>query len=184
MSGAHNEAVAAAVGHALARGDGLGVLFVCSGNICRSPLGHAQFADLVRRRGVEEFLRADSVGLHGYHAGDNADPRMRACAARHGLALDHAARKVQAGDFAAYDLILAMDRGHLADLRRLAPEAGGRVALYRAVDPQGVGDVPDPYYGERSDFEQVWDIVERCGPRWLEAVLAALAAAGRGWTAG
>jgi protein-tyrosine phosphatase len=150
------------------------VLFVCLGNICRSPLAEAVFADLVRREGEGHRIQVDSAGTAGYHAGEGADPRSRACARRHGLEITHRARAVVPGDFEAFDLLVAMDGDNAADLRRRAPTASSRrkVRLLREWDPAGPGDVPDPYYGGEADFEHVWHLCDRSSAGLLREILS------------
>ncbi len=144
----------------------MNVLFVCLGNICRSPLAEALFA----RAAQEEGLAAstDSAGTGNYHLGQLPDPRSRACARRHGIELTHRARQVTSADFHTYDLLIAMDADNASELRRRAPsDAVGRIRLMRDWDPAGPGDVPDPYYGDESDFEHVWHLCERSMPGLL-----------------
>ncbi len=145
------------------------VLFVCLGNICRSPLAEVVFADLVQREGLSSSISVDSAGTSSYHKGDAADPRARAAAAAHGLALTHRSRPIQAGDFTAFDRIIALDSQNLTDLKGLAPNAAAqrKIALFRDWDPSGPGDIPDPYYGTDADFEMVWHLCERSAPRLL-----------------
>lgn len=140
------------------------LLFVCSGNICRSPLAEAAFAAHARAAGLGARFDVDSAGTHGWHAGETADPRAIEVGARHGLEVTSRARAVRPSDFREFDLILAMDRGHLSELRRRCPpDLRDRVRLMRAYDfPGAPPDVPDPYYGELSDFEDVLEIVSNC----------------------
>ena len=167
-----------AVARAAAGKRPLRILFVCTGNICRSPLAQAVFDHFISQRGLSGLFESESAGTHGYHVGDNADPRMRACAKRHGVKLDHAARKLQAGDIDYYDLLLAMDSEHLAWLYRLDHDhsASARIRLYREFDSeQGQGsDVPDPYYGSSADFEEVWQIVESCTQALIATLIRAM----------
>lgn len=150
------------------------ILFVCLGNICRSPLAEALFADLVAQEGLSRSIVVDSAGIAGYHAGELADPRSRACGRRHGLDLVHRARPVVAADFENFDLLIGMDESNLADLRRQAPTAAARkrVRLFREWDPAGPGEVPDPYYGTDEDFEAVWHLCERSAPGLLREIRA------------
>jgi protein-tyrosine phosphatase len=139
------------------------VLFVCSGNICRSPTAEAVLAHLAAERGLA--LEVDGAGIGGWHIGSPPDPRSAAEAAEHGVALRGVGRQVQATDFDDFDLIVAMDGTHERDLRRLAPdaEAAGRVRLLREWDPADTADldVPDPYYGGVDGFGEVYDVIER-----------------------
>jgi len=146
------------------------ILFVCLGNICRSPLAEALFADLLTREGLAGSISVDSAGTSGLHSGEKADVRSRDCAARHGLEIGHRARGLKDSDFAEFDLLVAMDHSNLADLRRRAPTPAARakIHLMREWDPAGPGEVPDPYYGTEADFEYVWHLCERSAPGLLE----------------
>jgi len=141
------------------------VCFVCLGNICRSPLAETVFVKMVRDRGLEDRFSADSAGTGSYHVGELPDPRGRAVASRRGYSVVGAARQFKRADFARFDRIVAMDSDNLAALRKLAPDATSRnkIELLRNHDPQASGpaDVPDPYYGGDSGFDEVIDICER-----------------------
>jgi len=150
------------------------VLFVCMGNICRSPTAEAVLRDFAQREaGVA--LEVDSAGTHGYHTGDAPDERSIAAARRRGFDLGTLrARVVETADFERFDLVLAMDVAVLERLRELAPgQRADRVQLFLDFAP-GLGrrDVPDPYYGGAAGFEEVLDLVE-VGARGLLAALAA-----------
>ena len=139
------------------------ILFVCLGNICRSPTAEAVVRALAAREAPELGLEVDSAGTAGYHVGEPPDPRMRAAAARRGYDLEALrARIVEPGDFERFDLILAMDRENLAVLHRRVPEqARERVRLFLEFSPQREPEeVPDPYYGGPNGFEEVLDLVE------------------------
>jgi len=141
------------------------VLFVCLGNICRSPLAEGVFLDLVRAHGLGHRYVVDSAGTGGWHVGEAADSRATAVAGRHGVELLSRARKVAPEDLRRFDWVIAMDRDNLAALEALRTRAGGtaELALLRRFDPDGSGDdeVPDPYYGGASGFETVYDMVRR-----------------------
>ncbi len=141
------------------------VMFVCTGNICRSPLAHAVFSQKARKAGKGDQFMIESSGTTAYHEGDQADPRMRKTARVHNVRIDHRARHFSVHDFDNYDLILAMDTANLASLRRIAPngEADAKVKLFRDFDPEGSpnAEVPDPYYGGGDGFEKVFAIVDR-----------------------
>lgn len=137
------------------------VLFVCTGNICRSPTAEAVF----RHRAAEAGLtvEADSAGTQGWHVGAAPDERSQRIAAARGYDLSgQRARAVRAGDFAAFDLLLGMDRSHAAALRRQAPDGTrSRVRLLLDFAPSiDHRDVPDPYYGGRTAFERTLDLIE------------------------
>ena len=150
------------------------VLFVCSGNICRSPLAEALFVHLARQRGVVDRFSVDSAGTHSYHEGDRADPRTRTVAARHGIEVASIAREVRDGDFASFDLILAMDRGHLSELTSRSPERHRhKIELMRSFDRPGAPpDVEDPYYGGMDGFERMYQVLAVCCRNLLEELLA------------
>ncbi|MGE0357794.1 MAG: low molecular weight protein-tyrosine-phosphatase [Burkholderiales bacterium] len=152
-----------------------GVLFVCTGNICRSPTAEGVLRELARRRGELARVRVDSAGTHDYHVGEAPDPRAVAHAARRGYDLSPLrARQVSPRDFLEFDRVLAMDRGHLRLLEAIAP-AGSPASLAMFLDhsAQWRGrDVPDPYYGGARGFEEVLDMVEEASGRLLEEILA------------
>ncbi|HEX9640478.1 MAG TPA: low molecular weight protein-tyrosine-phosphatase [Candidatus Krumholzibacteria bacterium] len=144
------------------------VLFVCLGNICRSPLAEGVLRSLVAEHPeLEDGLRIESAGTSAYHAGDPPDERMREVAEGHGVSLEgQRSRQVREADFQIFDLILAMDRANLEALQRQAPaEVHAKIRLMRSYDPIQGDDVPDPYYGGPDGFEEVFDIVHRscCG---------------------
>jgi protein-tyrosine phosphatase len=139
------------------------ILFVCLGNICRSPSAEAVFRAIAAREAPELDLEIDSAGTAGYHIGDAPDSRSQAAALRRGYDMSPLrARIVEERDFERFDLILAMDTNNLEVLRRRAP-AGyrERVKLFLEFAPDcGFDEVPDPYYGGPTGFEQVLDLVE------------------------
>ena len=131
------------------------LLFVCTGNICRSPTAEGVMRSLVEARGLGDEVEVDSAGTSGYHVGDAPDRRAAAAASRRGYELSGRARRVTAADFADFDLLLALDDEHLQALRRMAPP-GTEHKVRRLA---GV-EVPDPYYGGAQGFEDVLDLVE------------------------
>jgi protein-tyrosine phosphatase len=152
------------------------LLFVCMGNICRSPTAEGVMRHLVREAGLQGRIEVDSAGTGDWHAGDPPDERATAAAARRGIALEGSARTVRPEDFERHDLLLAADRRNLSVLRSMAPDAEARakVRLLREFDPASAGapdlDVPDPYYGGADGFEEVLDLVEAACRGLLEEV--------------
>jgi len=146
------------------------VLFVCMGNICRSPAAEGAFRDLVEKAGLSDEFMIDSAGTGAWHEGEPADRRMRRAAERRGLTLTSLARAVRPDDYEHFDVILAMDTDNLRTLRRRAPAAHHhKIRLFRDLDPEEPGlDVPDPYYGPEGGFEDVLDIVTRTSQALLE----------------
>ena len=148
------------------------VLFICLGNICRSPLAEGVFRHLVRERGLENQFEIASAGTGDWHVGQQADARMRQTAGRNGLSLEnHRGRQFKAADFPAYDHLLVMDRDNLHDVLFLDREDayGEKVRLFREFDPDpGDYQVPDPYYGGPSGFDHVYRITERTARALLD----------------
>ncbi|MCZ9340716.1 low molecular weight phosphotyrosine protein phosphatase, partial [Streptomyces sp. TRM76130] len=134
------------------------VCFVCTGNICRSPMAEAVFRARVADAGLDGLVEVDSAGTGGWHEGEGADPRTMDVLTAGGYALDHTARQFHASWFSRLDLVVALDSGHLRALRRLAPTGrdAAKVRLLRSYDPASDADdldVPDPYYGGVDGFE-------------------------------
>jgi protein-tyrosine phosphatase len=150
------------------------ILFVCLGNICRSPAAEAAFRHLVSAEGLEDQFLIDSAGTGAWHIGEPADRRMRDAAEHRGLAVTSLARQVAADDFDRFDLLLAMDYDNLRALQARAPAAHAhKIRLFREFDPEGPGeDVPDPYYGDPDGFDDVLDIVTRTGRALLDDLRA------------
>jgi protein-tyrosine phosphatase len=139
------------------------VLFVCTGNICRSPTAEAVFRRLVERAGLAHRIGADSAGTHGYHVGEPPDPRTQAAASARGYDLSGLrARRIAREDFHRFDLVLAMDRNHHSILARLAPPSAGHKLrmLMEFARRSRADEVPDPYYGGPDSFELVLNLVE------------------------
>ena len=136
------------------------ILFVCLGNICRSPAAEGIMKDLIKRSKLEYLIEVDSAGTYGGHAGDLPDSRMRAHALRRGYNLTHRSRQIKVDDFDEYDMIIAMN---VNKLRRLAPDVASIQKIYLMTDyctRLQVDHVPDPYYSGSDGFEQVLDILE------------------------
>ena len=150
------------------------VLFVCLGNICRSPLAEGVFRHYVAAAGLADRFRIDSAGTSSYHVGDPPDARTTAVARQRGIELAGAARQLEAGDLRAFDYVIAMDRENLANVQRLAKqiEPTAHIHLLREFDAQANGelDVPDPYYCGQRGFEDVQDMVERACQALLQHV--------------
>ncbi|HXF65597.1 MAG TPA: low molecular weight protein-tyrosine-phosphatase [Burkholderiales bacterium] len=147
------------------------VLFVCTGNICRSPIAEGVFTRLVREAGLAGRVVADSAGTHGYHLGEPPDPRARDAAAHRGYDLGaHRARQVSRRDFSEFDYVLAMDSMNLRALARLCPpEHARKVRLFMEfADGAREREVPDPYYGGREEFERVLDLAEEAARGLLD----------------
>lgn len=148
------------------------VTFVCTGNICRSPIAEVVVADALRGEGLDDRVVVDSAGTGGWHEGDGADPR--AVAALEAAGLDgtlHRAREVDVEALAAADLVVALDSGHLRDLRRLVPGRADRVRLLRSFDPDADGtDVADPYHGDDAGFTATVEQVRAAVPGLLAHV--------------
>jgi len=139
------------------------VLFVCTGNICRSPTAEGVARGLAAKHGVDHLFEFDSAGTHGYHVGDPPDPRTIAAAARRGYDLTPLrARRVTEFDFIRFDRLLAMDREHLESLRRSCPTLHrDKLGMFLDFSQRFEADeVPDPYYGDAKGFEHVLDLVE------------------------
>ncbi|MGF1510848.1 MAG: low molecular weight protein-tyrosine-phosphatase [Myxococcota bacterium] len=145
------------------------VLFVCLGNICRSPTAEGVFRSLAEEAGVG--VEVDSAGTGAWHEGEPPDRRMRAAAQRRGYLLDGRARRIEVEDFFRFDVVVAMDRSNYQDIQALRPSnARARLVLFRDFDPTAPGmDTPDPYYGGPEGFDEVVRIVERTGRSILEA---------------
>lgn len=140
------------------------VLFVCLGNICRSPLGAAILKKKVKDKGMESWVEVDSCGTSNYHIGDNADPRTIASARRHGVPIEHCARQLTAKDLESFDFIFAMDKSNYQNILRLSngKDWSHKVKMMREFDPLTKGgEVPDPYHGGEKDFQEVFDILDR-----------------------
>jgi protein-tyrosine phosphatase len=146
------------------------IMFVCLGNICRSPLAHAVFEDILEQSGSRDRYLADSSGTTAYHAGERADGRMRATAATHGIEISHRAQQLTPKHLRGFDLILCMDRENHRHALAMAEDESQRnkIRMLRDFDPNGPGDVPDPYYGGDKGFENVFDIVMRSAKALFE----------------
>lgn len=139
------------------------VLFVCMGNICRSPTAQGVFERVVEEAGLTDLIEIDSAGTHAYHVGEQPDMRAQEAASKRGYDLcSQRARRVQVEDFVEFDYVLAMDRSNYEDLQALVlPEYEERLKLFlEFAEEMNERDVPDPYYGGRQGFERVLDLIE------------------------
>ena len=152
------------------------VLFVCLGNICRSPVAEGVFRQKVREAGLESFIEMDSAGTGAWHVGNPPDRRMTATARSRGVDISlQRARQFVDTDLADFDHILAMDRSNLHDILYLdtGGDFGQRVTLFRQWDPEPENyEVPDPYYGGEEGFETVFEIVDRTAEALLHGLVA------------
>lgn len=151
-----------------------GILFVCLGNICRSPAAEGIFRDLVEKRNLDNNIRIDSAGLYGGHAGDLPDRRMRVHAFQRGYSLTHRSRPVNYSDFDDFDLIVAMDDSNYDRLRDMAPSPSEERKVVKMIDfvkgfPQ-FDCVPDPYYDGAEGFETVLDLLEDGCANMLDSI--------------
>jgi protein-tyrosine phosphatase len=155
------------------------ILFVCLGNICRSPTAEAVMTRLVADAGLAAEIEVASAGTGSWHVGHPPDARATAAASARGFAMQSRARQAEPTDFGDYDLLIAMDRDNVRNLQRLAPdaEAAQKVRLLRDFDPHSAGapdlDVPDPYYGGADGFDHVLDLVEAACAGLLDELRAA-----------
>jgi protein-tyrosine phosphatase len=154
----------------------LHVTFVCTGNICRSPMAEKMFADQLRERGLEHAVRVTSAGTGNWHVGSGADERAARVLRAHGYSTDHRAAQVD-DDHLAADLMIALGRNHLRQLQQLGVD-GDRIRMLRSFDPRSAAhalDVDDPYYGDNADFEEVFTVIEAALPglhEWVDEQLA------------
>ena len=141
----------------------LNVLFVCLGNICRSPLAEAVFDHIAKEEGLSSSFKSDSCGTGGYHVGADPDPRSQEIAKRKGVPMDHKARKFSTADYDNFDYILAMDDQNYQDIVAATGHEHPGLYLMRDFDELAGEDkdVPDPYYGGREGFTRVYDMLER-----------------------
>lgn len=155
----------------------ISVLFVCLGNICRSPLAEAVFRQVVTEEGLEGRFRIDSAGTSGYHDGESPDPRTTEVAARRGVEVAGTSRQVTGRDVVEFDYLVAMDADNLREVEALVDGAGldgdgPATHLLREFDPEAEGDleVPDPYFGGPHGFDNVHDLVDRSARGFLEHI--------------
>ncbi|XP_054876102.1 low molecular weight phosphotyrosine protein phosphatase isoform X2 [Poeciliopsis prolifica] len=147
------------------------VLFVCLGNICRSPIAEAVFRKMATDSGVVDKWRIDSAATSTYEIGNSPDHRGQACMERHGVPMSHVARQVTKDDFMNFEYILCMDESNLSDLNKKAKSVKNftaKIELLGSYDPQNQRIIKDPYYGSDADFENVYEQCLRCCKAFLE----------------
>ncbi|GGI81115.1 protein-tyrosine-phosphatase [Saccharopolyspora subtropica] len=146
------------------------ISFICTGNICRSPMAALVFREQVRRAGLDGQVEVSSAGTGPWHVGEPADPRTAKVLAEHGYPTDHVAAQIDETHLGA-DLLVAMDAGHLRAVRRMVDDPA-KVRLLRSFDPDAAdrAEVPDPYYGGPSGFDDVLEMVEAAMPGLLDWV--------------
>ena len=152
------------------------VLFVCLGNICRSPLAEGVFAHLVLKAGLADRFEIDSAGTGSWHVGEGPDARATIVANQHGVRLDSCARQITEEDLLHFDYVIAMDLENLRSVQRMAgrTQSEAQIRLLRDFDREGEGsEVPDPYYGGASGFETVYEMVHRSCQNLLDKLRAA-----------
>lgn len=144
------------------------ILFVCLGNICRSPLAEAIFVHKLKAMGLTEQYYAESCGTANYHVGQSPDQRTIRNALKNGVAIDHKGRQLCVDDFEKFDEIFVMDRSNYTNALKIAGKHRGKLKMMRSLDPEGKDeDVPDPYYGTEEDFQKVFEILERSIERYF-----------------
>ncbi|WP_081282481.1 low molecular weight protein-tyrosine-phosphatase [Mycobacterium asiaticum] len=154
----------------------LHVTFVCTGNICRSPMAEKMFAHQIQERGLGDVVRVTSAGTGNWHVGEGADLRAKRVLRDHGYPTDHRAAQVE-DDHLAADLVIALGRNHAQLLRQLGVD-DDRLRMLRSFDPRSGAyalDVEDPYYGDQNDFKEVFDVIEAALPglhAWVDERLA------------
>ncbi|KAM4692814.1 low molecular weight phosphotyrosine protein phosphatase isoform 1-T1 [Discoglossus pictus] len=147
------------------------VLFVCLGNICRSPIAEAVFRKLVTDEGILNQWNIDSAATSTYEIGNPPDYRGQACMRKHGISMSHTARQITKDDFLSYDYILCMDESNLRELKRKCSQiknCKAQIELLGSYDPQKRLIIEDPYYGNDEDFETVYQQCVRCCKSFLE----------------
>lgn len=150
----------------------INVLFVCLGNICRSPLGEGVFKHLVEKENLQNDFFIDSCGTSAHHIGELADKRMRKTAATHGITLTSRARQIEVTDLDLFDYIIAMDTDNIKNILQIKNSThNSQIVLMRDFDLQETGqNVPDPYYGGIKGFENVYQIILRSSAQLLKHI--------------
>lgn len=154
------------------------VLFVCLGNICRSPMAEGVFANAVRQRGLEKMIDCDSAGTAGYHIGSDPDKRTLQVLKENGLTTKHKGRKLENGDLLTFDYLIVMDQNNYKHVEEMIQKKPGKASLFlfrefdsTCEDKKPVPEVPDPYYGTMNDFKLVFEQCERSSEGLLEFII-------------
>ena len=150
------------------------VLFVCLGNICRSPLAEAIFKHKIKEKGLDDLIVSDSCGTSNYHIGSQPDPRTIANATKNGIVINHCGRQFSEDDFEKFDFILAMDNSNYRNILNLpgSERFRDKVSLMREFDPLEKGEVPDPYFGGEEGFQHVFEILNRTLENFINYLIA------------
>lgn len=147
------------------------VLFVCLGNICRSPLAEAIFAKKISDLGFDDHIETDSCGTGNYHIGEQPDPRTIKVAGKYQIPIDHYCRQIREKDQEDFDIVIAMDESNRRNIIwKIGESIRPKLWKIRAFDPQGGEDVPDPYHGTDQDFEVVYQTLDRCIEKLIEKI--------------
>ncbi|MEM0938897.1 MAG: low molecular weight protein-tyrosine-phosphatase [Bacteroidota bacterium] len=144
------------------------ILFVCLGNICRSPMAEAIFNHQVKKKGLMNYFLADSAGTANYHIGEDPDPRTIETVEKHHIAINHKGQQFEKMHAKAYDYLVAMDSSNRANMKIRLGNENKHIYLLREFDPKGYGDVPDPWYGGLKGFDEVYHILDRSIKEFME----------------
>ena len=154
----------------------INVLFVCLGNICRSPLAEGIFKSNVMNRGLRKFIQCDSAGTSGWHIGEQPDSRSIRIANENGIRLDHGGRKLHPEDFLKFDYIIAMDQANYEDIVSLSHhQPDGKAKIIKMLDydnNSSGGEIPDPYYGGPDGFQNVFNMLEESTTNFIDHLVA------------